>query len=159
MQRPTLSCDACGKVVPCPDRGSSPAIYTLKGFKDHHVCEHCYVDDARKYPSHVQELAFDVVQASVDASLKKLAAMMQQWDRFEYKSCGVCGGETVMRPGVVACFACRTPFASTGAPAAPPPPPPQPRPPEGGRYATCLKCRETYVETTRTLDTVCGGCR
>ena len=158
MERPTLSCDACGKVVPCPDRGSSPAIYTLKGFKDHHVCGKCYVDDARKYPSHVQELAFDVVQASVDASLKKLAEMRQQWARFEYRSCGVCGGETVIRPGVVACFACRTPFPSTGAPAAPPPPPPQPRPPGGGRYATCLKCGETYVETTRTLDTVCGEC-
>ena len=148
----TLSCDACGNVVVCPQRERSPHVYTLKCAEgDQHVCERCYVDDARRYPHHVKELAFDIVQASSDANVARLAPSIERaakrWNEYEYRACDACGAETAMRADTVACFHCKKPFASAPAPRT-----------DGGRDVTCITCGAPYVEFTRTLNTYCGDC-
>ena len=111
----TLSCDVCERAIEGSNNPhTSTYVYTLKGEKDEHVCEKCYVDDARKFPSHVKELAADVIQAANAETAEKMAPKLEKavetWNKYEYRACKNCPAETAVRPGVVACFACKTPF-------------------------------------------------
>lgn len=111
----TLSCDACERVVECSNPDTSEHVYTLKGEKDEHVCTTCYNKEPSKYSAHVRELGYEIWHSAFRKDMEgplgdKLEKAAESWNKYEYRACTKCPAETAMHPGVVACFACKTPF-------------------------------------------------
>ena len=111
----TLSCDVCERVIECGNPDTSEHVYALKAEKDQHVCVVCYNKEPSKYSTHVKELGHEswhsAFRKDMDGPLgDKLEKAAQTWNKLEYRVCSRCPTETAMHPGVVACFACRTPF-------------------------------------------------
>ena len=111
----TLSCDVCERAINGADGPHiSEHVYTLTGEKEEHVCVVCYEKEPSKYGAHVKKLAEDVIQAANDETAEKVVPKLEKavetWNKYEYRACKNCSAETAVHPGVVACFACKTPF-------------------------------------------------
>lgn len=107
----TLSCDSCDCNVRCQTKETSEFVYTLKrDTGDTHVCIRCFEENPRMYDMYVKELAFDLVEAEAAQKRGLFQECAQTWANLERRSCSKCYAETVMHSGVVACFACNTPF-------------------------------------------------
>ena len=70
----------------------------------------CFEENPGRYYMYVQELAFDIVQAEAEEKKTLFQESAQKWANLERRSCSKCYAETVIHPGVVACFACNASF-------------------------------------------------
>lgn len=107
----TISCDVCDYKVQCQTKKTSEFVYTLKSDTgDKHVCVRCFEENPGMYDMHVQEFAYDIVEAEAERKTACFKESVRVWAEFERKSCSKCYAETVLHEGVVACIACNTPF-------------------------------------------------